>query len=46
MIDGACATVLSTVFCASAVWLAATWVVCSLVVSIVVGFMLHVGRGS
>jgi hypothetical protein len=47
MIDGACVVALANALAASgSVRLVATWAVCSVVVSIVVGFMLHVGRGS
>jgi chaperone required for assembly of F1-ATPase len=47
MIDGACVIALATSLGAvgSPLRLAAVWAVCSLVVSIVVGFLLH-GRGS
>jgi hypothetical protein len=47
MIDGASAIALATALgAAGPLRLAAAWAVCSLVVSIVVGFMLHVGHGA
>ena len=47
MVDGAYVIALTTVLgAAEPLRLAAAWAVCSLVVSIVVGFLLHVGHGS
>ena len=45
MIDGTCVAALATLPCSGALRLVAMWVACSLVVSIVVGRMLHVGQG-
>ncbi|MGH9085773.1 MAG: hypothetical protein ACRDYW_09995 [Acidimicrobiales bacterium] len=47
MVDGAHVTALATTLgAAGSLRLAAAWAVCSLVVSIVVGFLLHAGHGS